>query len=596
MYSIEKKPTPSIKDVIQQMEKHHHMPFSEYIYTIYDYANKKHDGQVRRSGEAYIMHPLRVALFAASLGLETDAIGAALLHDTVEDCKDVTLETIEQEFNKGIADYVRCLTALDSLMPKEEKDQYTKEELDELDDEYLVENMSRTALLIKIADRLDNLETIDCFELEQRIAKVQHTRKVLIPFAKRSKAYCLAEQLEDHCLKVENPDRYMGIFNRYKQILDENKYSVSVFEKKCSEIFEDITRLKDNSVTYLLGDEPDTVQLLNSIREFNVTKRSISSLNRQIIHNGNKYDKSFSKALTKSNTPLLDISLAIDDAYLKENNVDSIFDIFYAVYDKFLMPQGVTIINNLVSSYDNSPYVIVKDMMNNLYRVFVKSRTDYFRFLIGDIVDNMDSFNVKNIEDVDPDKKKIKVYKRNGAEMMIDKGATVLDFAFAIHTETGKHFQRAEIDGVGNNLGAGHVLNEGDRVKIITDPKAYPSYTWFKAAKTRNTVDKLATILSPTRKMKIHMKNSSNTISIEQGSTVLDLAFAIDTDIGLHFNYATINNDKNKHGPNTYLNEKDRYAIYSSPDSKPSIQWFKYAKTDEATDKLVRFFAEAKEQ
>ena len=594
MYSIEKKPNPSIKDVILEMEKHHDVPFSEYIYKIYDFACEKHGDQVRRSGEPYIMHPLRVALFAASWGLETDAIGAALLHDTVEDCKDVTIETIEKEFNKGIADYVRCLTAIDSFMPKEEKEQYTKEELDELDDEYLVKNMSRTALLIKIADRLDNLETIDCFELEKRIAKVQHTRKVLIPFAKRSKAFCLAEKLEDHCLKVENPDRYFGISNRYNRIYDENAYSITVFRNKCSEIFEGITKLKDNSLTNQLSNEPEIMQLLNSIREFNVTRRSISSLNRQIIRNDSKYDSSFTKSITKSNTPLLDISIAIDDVYLKDNQVESIFDIFYVVYDRFLMPQGITIINNSVSSYDNSPYIIVRDLMNNLYRVFVKSRTDYFRFLIGDIVDNMGSFDITDIEKVDPDRKQIKVYKRDGSEMMIDKGATVLDFAFAIHTEIGKHFECAEIDGVGKELSMKHVLNEGDRVIIHTSAKIYPSFRWFNFVRTPYAISKLASLLSPSKKMKIHLMGSSTTIDIEKGSTVLDLAFAIDPLTGMHFDYATINGEGVKLGPNTELSEKNRYTIHTSKEVEPTIEWFKFAKTDEATDNLVHFFMDNK--
>lgn len=485
----------NIEDVIYEVKKNHKVPYINYIHDVYKYAKEKHEGQERKSGEAYIKHPLRVAYYVASWGLESDAICAALLHDVVEDCKNVTITEIEERFGSGIADLVDCLTSFDTYISDAEKDKYTKDELDRMADEYLVKKINRKALLIKIADRLDNLNTIDCFPLDKQIKKAQHTRKILIPLAKRSKAYYLVDELENLCYKIEHRDRYNEISLRYNLILTQNNYSINIFKERCSKIFENIAGLNELSITNEQKNDV-SMELLNFICEFEITKRTISSLNRQINHTSGNYTEKIERTISKEKTPLLDLSIVIDDSFLVKKPNVPVFDVFYAVYDKYLINEGVKIVSITETTFKDASYIVVKDMMNNLYRFFVNSKTEFTRYKIGDIVDNMSGFNIDDIDNIDPGKKKIKVYRRDGSEMYIDEGATVLDFAFAIHTEIGLHFKSAIIDGDPQPHDAGTVLIEGDRVNIYHSPEISPTIAWFRHAKTKKAIEKLIKALS----------------------------------------------------------------------------------------------------
>ncbi len=485
----------NIEDVIYEVKKNHSVPYVNYIHDVYKYAKEKHDGQKRKSGEAYIKHPLRVAYYVASWGLESDTICAALLHDVVEDCKNVTIKEIEERFGKGIADLVDCLTSFDTLIPDSEKENFTKDELDRIADEYLVKKMNRKALLVKIADRLDNLNTIDCFPLEQQIKKARNTRKILIPLAKRSKAYYLVDELENLCYKIEHKDRYNEISLRYNFILTQNNYSISIFQDKCSKVFTNIAGLNELSITNEQKNDI-SMELLHSICDFEITKRTISSLNRQINHSSGNYSEKIENTISKEKTPLLDLSIVIDDYFLAKNPNVPVFDVFYAVYDKYLINEGVKIVSIMETTFKDASYIVVKDLMNNLYRFFVNSKTEFARYKIGDIVDNIAGFNIEDIDSIEPGKKKIKVYRRDGSEMYIDEGATVLDFAFAIHTEIGLHFKSAIIDGDPQLHDAGTILNEGDRVSIDHSPEIMPTIAWFRHAKTKKAIEKLIKALS----------------------------------------------------------------------------------------------------
>ena len=186
----------------------------------------------------------------------------------------------------------------------------------------------------------------------------------------------------------------------------------------------------------------------------------------------------------------------IDDSFLVKKPNVPVFDVFYAVYDKYLINEGVKIVSITETTFKDASYIVVKDMMNNLYRFFVNSKTEFTRYKIGDIVDNMSGFNIDDIDNIDPGKKKIKVYRRDGSEMYIDEGATVLDFAFAIHTEIGLHFKSAIIDGDPQPHDAGTVLIEGDRVNIYHSPEISPTIAWFRHAKTKKAIEKLIKALS----------------------------------------------------------------------------------------------------
>ncbi|MBR5975576.1 MAG: HD domain-containing protein [Clostridiales bacterium] len=494
----------TIDDIIHTMQSNHSVVYKPYIKKAFSFAEEKHKGVLRKSGEAYINHPLRVAHFVASWGLESDSVIAALLHDVVEDC-DVTVEDIGEMFNENIAKLVDSVTSIDCSISEAEKSILSKEDIDRMSEVKLIENMNRKALLIKIADRLDNLYTIGCFPPNKQIRKARETREIIIPLAEMAKAYYLVDELQNLCIRIEHKDRYDEISEAYQLLLLQNQLSSSFIIDRLNSVISDLSKLNDLSIRTGGVADRDAQLLSRAISKFECKKRSVASLYRQTVKILENCNQSLRSLFTKELIPLYDMTFVIKDAFLDENKKKNAQDVFFSFYDKYLIGLGLEIIEFGRTSDNNSTYILLMDEMENRYRVFVRSELDYVRYRIGDIVDEMDDFNFKGVDPYEPSgfrKKKIKVYKRDGSEMFIDDGATVLDFAFAIHTNIGLHFEYATIDGNPERLGPHVRLNEGDKVVIHHNLKVTPSITWFRHVKTSNAINHLIAAIDASNKKK----------------------------------------------------------------------------------------------
>lgn len=501
-------PTVTIEDIIFAMEENHRIVYKSAIKNAVKYATEKHKGVFRKSEEPYINHPLRVAYSIASWGLDSDAVVAAILHDVVEDCAGVTTETIANFFNLRVANLVDSVTSVDKAITDAENEERTKEYIDRVSDTKLIKCMNRTALLIKIADRLDNLSTIKCFRIEKQIKKARDTREILIPIAKVAGAYELIDDLESYCIKIEHRDRYQAIVKAYNGMLTQNETSINLFLNQFDSIVDAIRGLSNSSTSLQLLNKSKGSSLSNAIKGVEYKKRSVASLYRQavsfsdVIPNSHSNDEVRTNesallpftSIGKDNTPSYDITLIINDNYVESREELDLNDLFFMFYDRFMLYNGVEICSVNFTTHGNSSFVLIKDEMGNLYRVFVRSEFDYLRYKLGDIIDGREEFNFTDIDEDDPKRtfnKKIKVYKRDGTAMYIDEGATVLDFAFAIHTDIGLHFKYAKIEGNPSELPAYTPLSNGDQVTIEHSAEIVPSITWFKYVKTNKATEKL---------------------------------------------------------------------------------------------------------
>ena len=499
----------TIDDIIHIMEEKHSVVYKSAIKKAASFAAENHKNVLRKSGEPYIHHPLRVAYTVASWGMESEAVIAALLHDVVEDCDNITTETIAKLFNLRIANLVDSVTSVDTTINDAEKKKLTKDDIDKMSDAKLIKNMNRTALLIKIADRLDNLSTISCFPISKQIKKARDTREILIPIASYSGAYGLIDELENLCIKIEHNDKFTTISEAYNRLLINNAASTDMFLNAVTSLIESLAGISNNSMSKVILNESKGTGLSKAIKGIDYKKRSISSLYRQVVKESDVYramiiEATSSNATTnwvftpsisinKSNTASYDITIIVSDDYVDTREGFDINDIFFLLYDKFMINNGVEICSVNYTSHGNSSFILIKDEMGNLYRVFVRSEFDYLRFKIGDIVDGMDEFNFK-VDEERPKNTftpKIKVYRRDGSAMYIEAGATVLDFAFAIHTEIGLHFKYANIDGNPSELPPYTPLSEGDLVSIEHSVEVVPSIKWFKYVKTSRATERL---------------------------------------------------------------------------------------------------------
>lgn len=276
-----------IDDVMNELVKNHKVSNKKTVKKAYDYALEMHDGQTRKSGEPYIMHPLRVARFVATWGFESDSICAALLHDVVEDCN-TSLDEVERLFGDSISKIV-----VDKDI--ENADELTKEEIDKLSDAKLQERMTEKALFIKAADRLDNLYTIDIFPIEKQIKKAKHTREVIIPMLMKEEAFKIIDLLEDLCLKIEHSERYNNINAEYAKLRETNSYTTDSVLKLFTDVFH----------TGSMYVPTELRSYLDYVARFKYNTRSSISVYRQLTTDAENINQDLSRLLCKKISPCM---------------------------------------------------------------------------------------------------------------------------------------------------------------------------------------------------------------------------------------------------------------------------------------------------
>ena len=193
----------TIQAVISKRKQHARKVDSKLIMRAFNYANKNHGEQCRRSGEPYIIHPLNVAYILADIGLDDSTICAALLHDVVEDTE-ITDQDIKQEFGSEIAEMVEGVTKLGAV-------QFASIEEKQVEDYrkmFLAMGKDIRVILIKLADRLHNMRTLKYLKRERQIANAKETMELYAPLANRLGLYSIKWELEDLGFKYLNPEEY----------------------------------------------------------------------------------------------------------------------------------------------------------------------------------------------------------------------------------------------------------------------------------------------------------------------------------------------------------------------------------------------------
>lgn len=205
--------------------------------------------------------------------------------------------------------------------------------------------------------------------------------------------------------------------------------------------------------------------------DFLYKPRSVVSLYRRLINKTTNIDMDLSDTLNKNRIALYDFTLIVKDMHSTGFSTIRPLDVFFAFYEKLLIDKGICVINCCHTTYGDSEYLLLRDDMNNMYRLFIKSEEEHLRYKLGNIIDEDGILSYEDVDDVDPRdayNTKIKVYRKDGSEMYIDEGSTVLDFAFAIHSEIGLHFHYALIDDSLTQMPPYTRLSFGDKITVIT--------------------------------------------------------------------------------------------------------------------------------
>ncbi|MCZ8144815.1 RelA/SpoT family protein [Flavobacterium sp.] len=456
----------------------------------FDVAVDAHKDQRRKSGEAYIFHPIGVAKIVASeIGLGATGIAAALLHDVVEDTP-ISVEDIERLFNPKIAQLVAGLTKISQV----KKDMNISMQAENFRKMLLTLNDDVRVILIKIADRLHNMQTMDSMPQYKQEKIASETLYIYAPLAHRLGLYNIKTQLEDLGLKYTEPAIYSDIVSKIKETKEEQ----DAYIKMVSDVLR--KSLDEEGIEYTLKGRPKSIY---SIRRKMLVQRVTfdevyDKFALRIIYKSNPHDEKFlawkiysvvTDHYRPSPSRLRDwISSPKSTGYealhitvmgpkgrwveiqVRSERMDEIAEKGYAAHYKY--KQGATEESGL------------EKWLNLLKEALENSETN--------AVDFVEDFKMNLYA------KEIFVFTPKGEIKSLPKGATSLDFAFSIHSEIGIKTRGTRVNG--RLVPLNHELKSGDQVEVITSPHQKPTINWLDYVTTSRAKNKIRSVLNENTK------------------------------------------------------------------------------------------------
>ena len=459
----------------------------------FDIAVDGHKNQRRKSGEAYVFHPISVAKIVASkIGLDATSIASALLHDVVEDSPDYDIKDIEKIFGQTVARIVNGLTKISSL----KKDKDISLQAENFRKMLLTLNDDVRVIIIKIADRLHNMQTIYSLREDKQLKIASETLYIYAPLAHKIGLYNIKSELEDLALKYTEPDIYNSILLKMKESSDEQ----AKYIKKISEILEGV--LKKEKIKYDIKGRP----------------KSIFSIRRKMQRQGVSFDEVYDKFAVR----------IIYKSSLK--NEKFIAWKIYSIVTDFFRPNP-TRLRDWISAPKSTGYealhitvmgpqgrwVEVQIRSERMNEIAEKGYAAHYKYKEGDsnndetldswisklqeIMDNPAGSAIDFVEEFKLNlyAKEIFVFTPNGDLKSLPKQATPLDFAFSIHTEIGLKTRGAKVNG--KLVPLNHKLHSGDQVSIITSENAKPTANWLDYATTGRARSKIKSSLKDDKKL-----------------------------------------------------------------------------------------------
>jgi len=460
------------------------------IRSAFEVAVDAHKNQRRKSGEAYVFHPIAVAKIVASeIGLDATSIASALLHDVVEDTE-YTLDDIDRMFGETVARIVDGLTKIAGL----KKDMSTSQQAENFRKMLLTLNDDVRVIIIKIADRFHNMLTMDSMPEHKQVKIASETLYIYAPLAHRIGLYNIKTELEDLSLKYTEPEVYKDIYDKIADSKEEQQDYIDSFSGVID------TFLKKEKLHYSIKGRMKSI--------FSIRKK----MKAQNVAFNEIYDKFAIRIVYKSTV---------------KNEKFIAWKIYSIVTDHFT-PNPVRL-RDWISSPKSTGYealhitvmgpkgrwVEVQIRSERMHEIAEKGYAAHFKYKHGhqkeqgidiwlnklqEALENSTANAVDFVEEFKLNlySKEIFVFTPNGELKSLPKGATPLDFAFNIHTEIGMRTRGAKVNGKLVPLNT--TLNSGDQVEIITSEQAKPNQNWLDYATTARARAKIKSSLREEKK------------------------------------------------------------------------------------------------
>lgn len=483
-------------EVFEQINTYIHKQSDlDLIKKAYEFASLKHQNQFRKSGEAYIIHPLAVTMILAQLHVGPNTLTAGLLHDLVEDT-DTTLEDIASMYNPDVASIVDGVTKVSQLVfaSLEKKQVATHQKM------LLAMSKDIRVIIVKLADRLHNMRTMEFMKPESQIRISRETLEIYAPLAHRLGMFTIKAELEDRSLRYLDPDMYFKINSLIKNKENNQNDIVGVMINEISDYLKkDAPNLSDFNIKgRIKGIYSIYKKMINQNKRFEdiydvyAIRLIVNEVGEcyqclGIIHShytpiptrikdyiavpkANMYQSLHTTIIGKNGQPV--------EVQIRTHEMDEIAELGVAAHWAYK--------ENAVYSKDKEQFEIAQKLKwyGELlsYSEESQDESEFVESVRGDFLD-----------------KSIYVYTPNGEVIDLVNGSTPLDFAYRIHTNLGNTTVGATVNG--RIVPLSYELKNGDIVNIRTSKTSYgPSEDWLNIVKTTNAKHKIKAFLNKQNK------------------------------------------------------------------------------------------------
>ncbi len=486
------KPVNSVEDLLERISAYYPNADLDFIRRAYELSEKAHQGQIRRSGEAYIFHPLSVAGILTELKLDLATVATGLLHDTVEDTS-VTLKDIETQFGKNVALLVDGVTKISQMSFKNTH----AKQAENIRKMIVAMGKDIRVILVKLADRLHNMRTLNHMPYHKQAVIAEETLEIYAPLAHRLGISAWKIELEDLSLRYLKPDIYYSLAQK-----------VARKKKEREKYIDDV---KD-----ILLKEMKAASLPCEIQG---RPKHLYSIYKKMLERNIEFEQVHD---------ILAFRIIVENVAQCYEALGLVHSMYKPIPGRFKDYIAMAKTNNYQSLHTtvigpDAERIEIQIRTKDMHDVAERGIAAHWNYKVGGEAENttIQKFNwLKDIlnlqqsvgdsseflENVKTDlfDQELYVFTPQGHVHELPEGATPLDFAYSIHTDLGHKTYGAKVDG--RIVPLKHKLKNGDTVEILTSPNQKPSKDWLKMCITSRAQSKIRSyIRSEERKRAIEI-------------------------------------------------------------------------------------------